>query len=136
MTFLLTYIPSISLSPSLCRGQNDYHPSMLNTQMYGYGMMWTLMMGGIWQLVACYKGWNVSATHSIIGGIIGFAVAAKGLDGEWVENGRYFCCCFYYYYGGPVVSEWWKWLSYSAHILYKASHRATPIPSSFPLQLP
>lgn len=41
-----------------------------NPELYGYGMMWTLMIGGVWQLVACALGWNVSATHTIIGGIM------------------------------------------------------------------
>jgi phosphate/sulfate permease len=36
---------------------------------YSYGMMWTLMLGGIWQGWASKNGFNVSATHSIIGGI-------------------------------------------------------------------
>jgi len=49
-------------------------------------MQWTLIMGGLWQLYASYKGWNVSATHCIIGGIIGFAFAAKGPSGVlWAQ---------------------------------------------------
>jgi phosphate/sulfate permease len=32
----------------------------------------TLFVGTIWLAVASYYGWNVSSTHSIIGGIIGF----------------------------------------------------------------
>jgi hypothetical protein len=38
------------------------------------------------QGIASYCEWNVSATHSIIGGIIGFAFAAKGPKGVlWVR---------------------------------------------------
>jgi sodium-dependent phosphate transporter len=48
---------------------------------YSYGMMWTLMLGGIWQGWASKNGFNVSATHSIIGGIVGFALAFNGADG-------------------------------------------------------
>lgn len=38
-----------------------------NPLVYAYGMMWTLIIGGLWQGIACVYGWNVSATHSIIG---------------------------------------------------------------------
>ena len=43
--------------------------------VYAYGMMWTLWVGTLWLAFATYHGWNVSSTHSIIGGIIGFSLA-------------------------------------------------------------
>eukprot|EP01041_Mallomonas_annulata_P007452 gene7452-15239_t len=43
--------------------------------VFCYGMMWTLIAGGFWQIFASTIGVNVSATHSIIGGIIGFALS-------------------------------------------------------------
>jgi solute carrier family 20 (sodium-dependent phosphate transporter) len=46
--------------------------------IYAYGMCCTLLMGFLWQAVASYKEWNVSSTHSIIGGIIGFALTYGG----------------------------------------------------------
>jgi len=45
--------------------------------VFGYGMMWTLILGGLWQGWASYSGLNVSATHSIIAGVIGFALAFR-----------------------------------------------------------
>ena len=54
---------------------------------YAYGMMWTLMAGGFWQGWASTKGLNVSATHSIIAGIIGFGVAFNGKQGVlWIVD--------------------------------------------------
>lgn len=53
-------------------------PSSSSSSSYAYGMMWVLMVGTAWLLVASYYGWNVSSTHSIIGGILGFAIIAKG----------------------------------------------------------
>ena len=41
-------------------------------------MMWALIVGGVWQIVASYKELNVSATHSIIGAIVGFSMTYKG----------------------------------------------------------
>ena len=47
--------------------------------------MWTLLVGGAWQGWASAKGLNVSATHSIIAGIIGFALAFNGEHGVlWI----------------------------------------------------
>ena len=47
-------------------------------EFYAYGMMWALIVGGVWQIVASHKELNVSATHSIIGAIVGFSMAFKG----------------------------------------------------------
>lgn len=58
-----------------------------NPELYGYGMMWTLITGALWQIWASYKGLNVSATHSIIGGIIGFSIANSGAKGVlWIQK--------------------------------------------------
>jgi len=46
--------------------------SFLHFQSTAYGMASCLCVGTIWLAVASYNGWNVSSTHSIIGGIIGF----------------------------------------------------------------
>ena len=43
-----------------------------------YGMMWALIVGGVWQIAASYMELNVSATHSIIGAIVGFSMVFKG----------------------------------------------------------
>ena len=54
---------------------------------YSYGMMWTLLVGGAWQGWASTKGLNVSATHSIIAGIIGFSLAFNGEHGVlWITE--------------------------------------------------
>nr|AQM55173.1 sodium/phosphate symporter PTB [Coleochaete nitellarum] len=49
-------------------------------EFYALGMVVALWVGAIWQLLASYLGLNVSATHSIIGAIIGFALAYDGRD--------------------------------------------------------
>ena len=41
-------------------------------------MVCALGVGAIWQGIASWAGFNVSATHSIIGGIIGFSLVYKG----------------------------------------------------------
>jgi len=44
------------------------------------GMMSSLLAAGTWLLIASMKGWPVSTTHSIIGALIGFAVAGLSVD--------------------------------------------------------
>ena len=44
------------------------------------GMMSSLLAAGTWLLIASIKGWPVSTTHSIIGALVGFAVAGISVD--------------------------------------------------------
>lgn len=53
---------------------------------YSYGMMWTLILGGLWQGYASYRGFNVSATHTIIAGIIGFALQFRKDGVLWITS--------------------------------------------------
>ena len=48
-------------------------------QLMVYGMMSALLAAGTWLLIASIKGWPVSTTHSIVGAIVGFAVAGIGI---------------------------------------------------------
>ncbi|MDV7104543.1 anion permease [Vibrio sp. TH_r3] len=49
-----------------------------------FGMMSALLAAGTWLLLASFRGWPVSTTHSIIGAIIGFAVVSVGSEAvDW-----------------------------------------------------
>lgn len=53
-----------------------------------YGMLASLLAAGTWLLVASYFGWPVSTTHSIVGAMVGFAIAAVGMSAvEWEKVG-------------------------------------------------
>ena len=43
------------------------------------GMLSALFAAGTWLLIASWRGWPVSTTHSIIGAIIGFAIVSAGI---------------------------------------------------------
>lgn len=43
-----------------------------------YGMMASSLSAGSWLIIASYKGWPVSTTHTLIGAILGFGVFAIG----------------------------------------------------------
>ncbi len=59
-----------------------------------YGMLASLLAAAFWLMVASWKGWPVSTTHSIIGALIGFAVV--GIGPEAVKWGKV----------GSVVASW------------------------------
>jgi sodium-dependent phosphate transporter len=72
---------------TIAGGIADIKTFKSNPELYGYGMMWTLIAGAAWQIWASYKGLNVSATHSIIGGIMGFSIANSGARGVlWLQK--------------------------------------------------
>ena len=54
-----------------------------------YGMLAALLAAAIWLMVASYRGWPVSTTHSIVGAIVGFAMAGIGMDAvNWGKIGQ------------------------------------------------
>jgi len=59
-----------------------------------YGMLASLLAAAFWLMIASWKGWPVSTTHSIIGALIGFAIVGIGPDA--VKWGRV----------GSVVASW------------------------------
>lgn len=50
-------------------------------EMYAYGMMISLGVAGLLQILGSYLELNISSTHSIIGCIMGFTLVLKGKDG-------------------------------------------------------
>lgn len=54
-----------------------------------FGMLAALLAAGCWLALASYRGWPVSTTHSIVGAIVGFAVAGIGLEAvAWAKIGQ------------------------------------------------
>ena len=45
-----------------------------------FGMLAALLAAGVWLMVATTRGWPVSTTHSIVGAVVGFALAGIGVD--------------------------------------------------------
>ncbi len=53
-----------------------------------FGMLAALLAAAIWLMIASSKGWPVSTTHSIVGALVGFAVAGLGVDAvHWGKIG-------------------------------------------------
>ncbi|MGQ7246628.1 inorganic phosphate transporter [Halomonas sp. V046] len=67
------------------------NPALLENdpQFLVYGMLASLLAAGTWLFIASMKGWPVSTTHSIVGAIVGFAMAGLGIDAVgWGKVGQ------------------------------------------------
>ena len=54
-----------------------------------FGMLAALLAAACWLALASVRGWPVSTTHSIVGAIVGFAVAGIGVDAvNWGKIGQ------------------------------------------------
>jgi PiT family inorganic phosphate transporter len=54
-----------------------------------FGMLAALLAAGLWLMIASSRGWPVSTTHSIVGAVVGFAVAGIGVDAvQWGKIGQ------------------------------------------------
>jgi len=54
-----------------------------------FGMLSALLAAGTWLLIASYRGWPVSTTHSIVGAIVGFAAVGISMDAvNWGKVGN------------------------------------------------
>ncbi|HSP57142.1 MAG TPA: inorganic phosphate transporter [Halomonas sp.] len=76
--FLGAWLAGGEVTDTVRKGIID--PALLedDPQLLVYGMLAALLAAATWLLVASMKGWPVSTTHSIVGAIVGFAVAGLG----------------------------------------------------------
>jgi PiT family inorganic phosphate transporter len=51
-----------------------------NPEILLLGMLAALLAAAVWLMIASSRGWPVSTTHSIVGAVVGFAIAAIGLE--------------------------------------------------------
>jgi PiT family inorganic phosphate transporter len=56
-------------------------------ELYIYGMLAALLGTALWLTFATWKGWPVSTTHSIVGGVIGSGMFAAGTFYGWDHAG-------------------------------------------------
>lgn len=54
-----------------------------------FGMLAAMLAAAIWLMIASWQSWPVSTTHTIIGGLVGFAVVAIGVSAvNWGKIGH------------------------------------------------
>ncbi|MYL23300.1 inorganic phosphate transporter [Vreelandella massiliensis] len=76
--FLGAWLAGGEVTNTIRKGIIDPELLQEDPQLLVYGMLSALLAAGTWLLIASMKGWPVSTTHSIVGAIVGFAVAGLG----------------------------------------------------------
>ncbi|TFH88437.1 inorganic phosphate transporter [Billgrantia azerbaijanica] len=87
--FLGAWLAGGEVTQTIRKGIID--PAMLENdpQLLVYGMLASLLAAASWLLIASMKGWPVSTTHSIVGAIVGFALAGLGIEAiGWAKVGQ------------------------------------------------
>ncbi|GAA0574216.1 inorganic phosphate transporter [Halomonas salifodinae] len=76
--FLGAWLAGGEVTDTVRKGIID--PALLTDtpELLVYGMLAALLAAATWLLIASMRGWPVSTTHSIVGAIVGFAVAGLG----------------------------------------------------------
>ena len=75
------------IQETISGGIADLSAFTTEPEIFAYGMMCALFVGGVWQIVASHFELNVSATHSIIGAIVGFTLVYAGADAvQWARK--------------------------------------------------
>jgi len=77
------------VTKTIRKGIIDPAPMVGNPEILLFGMLAALLAAAIWLMVASTRGWSVSTTHSIVGAVVGFAIAAIGLEAvHWTKIGQ------------------------------------------------
>jgi PiT family inorganic phosphate transporter len=82
--FAGAFIAGGNVTKTIRKGIIDPSSIVNNPEILVFGMLAALLAAAIWLMIATTRGWPVSTTHSIVGAVIGFAVAGIGVDAvEW-----------------------------------------------------
>ena len=87
--FAGAFIAGGSVTATIRKGIIDPAAITGSPELLVYGMLASLLAAAIWLMIASYRGWPVSTTHSIVGAIVGFAVAGIGMEAvKWDKIGQ------------------------------------------------
>nr|WP_114280390.1 inorganic phosphate transporter [Thioalbus denitrificans] len=87
--FAGAFIAGGHVTATIRKGIIDAGPLAGHPELLVYGMLAALLAAAIWLMIASTRGWPVSTTHSIVGAIVGFAVAGIGIDAvQWGKIGQ------------------------------------------------
>ncbi len=78
--FLGAFLVGGHVSDTIRKGMLDPMIFADNPMHLVYGMIAALVASAIWLHIASSLGWPVSTTHSIVGAVVGFGIAAGGAD--------------------------------------------------------
>ena len=87
--FAGAYLAGGEVTATIRKGIVDTSSITDTPELLVFGMLSALAAAGTWLLIASLAGWPVSTTHSIVGAIVGFAIAGIGMDAvQWGKVGQ------------------------------------------------
>lgn len=76
------------VTKTIRKGIIDPTPIVDQPEVLVFGMLAALLATAIWLMMASWKGWPVSTTHSIVGALVGFGIAGIGFEAvSWGKIG-------------------------------------------------
>ena len=77
------------VTATIRKGIIDPAPIANNPEILLLGMLAALLAAAVWLMLASTRGWPVSTTHSIVGAVVGFAIAGIGMEAvKWEKIGQ------------------------------------------------
>ena len=77
------------VTKTIRKGIIDPTPISDQPELLVFGMLAALLAAAAWLMIASFKGWPVSTTHSIVGAIVGFGVVGIGVEAvNWGKIGE------------------------------------------------
>jgi len=87
--FAGAFIAGGNVTSTIRKGIVDPSSLVDSPEILVYGMLAALLAAAVWLMIASWRGWPVSTTHSIVGALVGFAVAGIGVDAvQWGKIGQ------------------------------------------------
>jgi PiT family inorganic phosphate transporter len=87
--FTGAFIAGGNVTSTIRKGIVDPSSLVDSPEILVYGMLAALLAAAVWLMIASWRGWPVSTTHSIVGALVGFAVAGIGVDAvQWGKIGQ------------------------------------------------
>jgi len=86
--FAGAFIAGGNVTSTIRKGIVDPSGLVNQPEILVFGMLAALLAAAVWLMIASSRGWPVSTTHSIVGALVGFAVAGIGPDAvQWGKIG-------------------------------------------------
>ena len=87
--FAGAFIAGGNVTSTIRKGIVDPSSIANQPELLVFGMLAALLAAAVWLMIASSRGWPVSTTHSIVGALVGFAVAGIGIDAvHWGKIGQ------------------------------------------------
>lgn len=86
--FAGAFLAGGNVTSTIRKGIIDPTPITGQPEILVFGMLAALLAAAVWLTIASWRGWPVSTTHSIVGALVGFALAGIGVDAvQWKQIG-------------------------------------------------